>query len=85
MREVFYESKKIKVYQDGDKFEIFTISARDLDGWYDVSLNHQVTYTDVYMRDWLGRTSTWPSYNRNKEKGYALKMVLEYIEWEEIR
>lgn len=82
MRKVFYEGKNFKVYQDGDTFEIFTISARNLDGIYDVSLNYQATYTDVYMRDWLGRTSTWPSYNRNSEKGYALRMVLEYIERE---
>ena len=83
MRELFYKSEKLKVYKDGDAYEIFKVSARNLDGWYDVSWNHVVTYTNVYSRDWMGRTTTWPSYNRNNDSDYAYKMVKNYIEREE--
>jgi hypothetical protein len=80
MRKVFYESKNLKVYQDGEnEFEIFTISGRNLDGYYEVSMNFSARYTDVYSRDFLGRTTTYPYYNYNGEQGYARKIIFERI------
>ena len=79
MREIIYESTKVKVYKAGDTYELFSVSARNYDGIYDVSLNLQGTYTDVYHRDNLGRTYTYPRYNRNNETGYGYKAVMSDV------
>ena len=81
MRKIIYDSNNIRVYQDGDKYELFKISARNYDGVYDVSLNLYCTYTDVYCRDWMGRTTTGPQYNPHNEKGYAYKAVMDYVKY----
>lgn len=85
MRELFYESKKLKIYREGDKFEIYKVSARNWDGYYSVDLNYYMTVTNVYSRDWLGRTATGYHYNRENDSDYSLNYILDYIEREETR
>lgn len=80
MRTLFYESNTLKIYQDGDKYEVFAVAARNMDGWHDVSTRLTDTYTNVYHRDPFGRTETWPRYNRNNDPDYSYKMVLRVIE-----
>lgn len=83
MREIIYNSGRVKIYKDGEKYELFSIAARNLDGFYEEKLTLQKTYTDVYSRDWMGRTTTWPAYNRNNEKGYAYKAVMNDLKYYE--
>lgn len=83
MRELFYESKKIKIYREGDKFEIYKVSARNWDGVYSVDLNYYMTVTNVYSRDWLGRTTTGYHYNRDNNPDHSLNYVMRFIEQEE--
>lgn len=83
MRELFYESRKTKIYREGDKFEIYTLSGRNWDGYYSVDVNYYMTITNVYSRDWLGRTNSGYHYNRENDQNYSLNYILDYIEREE--
>ena len=80
MRKIIYESNKLKVYQDGDKYEIFTVSTRNYDGIVDTGWTLNTTYTNVYCRDSFGRTQTWPQYNRHNDPDYSNKMAMRWIE-----
>lgn len=80
MRELFYTSDKLKIYREGDKYEVFTVAARNLDGFIDVRSQLTCTYTNIYKRDSFGRTETWPRYNRNNDPDYSYKMALQTIE-----
>ena len=80
MRKLFYESKKIKIYQDGDTFEIYKLSGRNWDGIYSVDVNYYMTVTNIYSRDWLGRTTTGCHYNRENDPDFSLKYILRFID-----
>jgi hypothetical protein len=82
MRELFYESKKLKIYREGDAFDIYEVSARNWDGIYSVDLNFYMRVTNIYSRDWLGRTITGYHYNRENNPEYSLNYVLNFIERE---
>ena len=85
MRELFYESKKLKIYREGDAFDIYTVSGRNWDGYYSVDLNFYMRVTNVYSRDWLGRTATGYHYNRENAPDFSMNYVLDFIEREEAK
>lgn len=79
MRELFFESSEMKIYREGDAFDIYTVSGRNWDGIYSVDLNFYMRVTNVYSRDWLGRTTTGYHYNRANDPNYSLNYVLREI------
>ena len=83
MRQLFYESKKLKIYREGDAFDIYKASGRNWDGIYSVDLNFYMRVTNIYSRDWLGRTTTGYHYNRENDQNFSLNYVLRFIENEE--
>lgn len=55
---IIYENDNGFIKENEDKdFQVYKKTARNLDGWYDVSINHIATfYANGYVRDeFLGR------------------------------
>ena len=83
MRKIIYETSNAKIYQDGESFELFAVTGRNYDGCHEIKMHLVGTFTDVYTRDALGRTTTWPHYNRSSKKGYAYEAVMQAVKYYE--